>query len=157
MDGAFGALFTLLIAVAVAVAEPAKAEPMTLTPDQMDNVTAGAASVDVVSLAGSKGQSGAADTSTFVRLVNTRWVQVGFGVGTAQALACCGDGADVGVGAKGIGAGDHVFSTEHVVVHHGNGFAHGVAVATVFVVSWVSLEEIQQDVMGMLSQQPASK
>ncbi|MGH6636299.1 MAG: hypothetical protein ACRED0_09280 [Gammaproteobacteria bacterium] len=131
------------LAVAVLMSQDIKSEPQVLTASQMDEVTASGVFVDVLSLASGQGDSANVSTYTHTHIVTTPWIEVGFGVSIARAVACCGPDAEVEVASEGIGAGDRVLRRTHGVVRHSPRFAHAVSVVTVVVISRATPAEIR--------------
>jgi hypothetical protein len=81
----------LLVMTSVAQAAPdlsSASGPISLTEYQMDHVTAGIVEVSVLAEALALGEVAIVDTDTFTFAQATRYVEVGFGRGSA--FACCG-------------------------------------------------------------------
>jgi hypothetical protein len=125
---------TLAAGVTVLMSQAVKAEPLVLTPAQMDDVTAGGVFVDVAAFAGASGDDFArALTDTDTKLVVGPWYQVGQGMAVASSLACCGSDAEA-VAATLAGADENVRSSTHM--NQGGFLVVAFSVVTVFVSSW---------------------
>jgi hypothetical protein len=114
----------------------AVADERTILSDlELDAITASGVLVDVDSIAAALGDLAhtRADADTLV--INEDFdLGVGFTIG--QALACCGEDADVEVGSTVLGVGDIVHGTTHHVEHEGRRLAYGFSVGLVLAMSF---------------------
>jgi hypothetical protein len=111
-------------------------EPTVLADLQLDSVTAAGVLVDVSSIAAALGDSGDARTGANTFVVGGEYLDVGVGTTMGQALACCGENADVEVGSTASGIGDIAHGIAHGIEHHGRGLAYGFSFGFVLALSF---------------------
>jgi hypothetical protein len=111
-------------------------EPMVLSDFELDAITAAGVLVDVDSFAAALGAFGDARTDANTLAFDGEDFDVGIGITTGQALACCGEGADVEVGSTVLGIGDIVHGVTHTVKNDSRGFARGFSIGFVFALSF---------------------
>jgi hypothetical protein len=111
------------------------AEPTVLADLQLDSVTAAGVLVDVSSIATALGDFGDARTGANTFVVGGEYLDLGVGTTMGQALACCGEDADVAVGSAAVGAGDMVHGITHSVEHDGRFLDLGLSVGFVLALS----------------------
>ena len=129
------AALALGVTTSVAVA----GEPRVLSDRELATITAAGVLVDVSSIAAALGDLGIAgtDANTFV-FGGEHW-DVGIGTTIGQALACCGEQADVEVGSAALGIGDYVRGTTRLVGRDGDErgrWAHGISLGFVLALSF---------------------
>jgi hypothetical protein len=110
-------------------------EPMVLTDFELDAITAAGVLV-VDSFAAALGAFGDARTDANTLAFDGEDFDVGIGITTGQALACCGEGADVEVGSTVLGVGDIVHGVTHRVKHDTRGFAWGFSMGFIVALSF---------------------
>ena len=136
-----------IIALMVAPWSPAKAEPQMLTPSQLDGVTAGGVYVDVSTLVNAVGNYARAITETQATAVGNQGLDVGFGVGFGEGVACCGSDAQVHVQTEVSGAGDRVMGGTVSFFTHTGDMTLAFAFGWILAVSGPSGEGISHDTM----------
>lgn len=125
---------TLAAGATALMSQAVKAEPLVLTPAQMDDVTAGGIFVDVAAFAGASGDFARARTDTDTMLVSGPWYEVGRGIAVATALACCGSDAEAVAATLAMGGADeNVRSSTHM--DQGGFFVVSFSVVAIFVIS----------------------
>jgi hypothetical protein len=112
------------------------AEPTVLADLQLDSVTAAGVLVDVGSIATTLGDFGDARTGANTFVVSGEYLDLGVGTTMGQALACCGEDADVEVGSTALSIGDIAHGVAHGIEHHGRGLAYGFSFGFVLAVSF---------------------
>jgi hypothetical protein len=103
-------------------------EPIVLSDFELDAITAAGVLVDVSSMAAALGDVAAVGTDANTFVFDGEHLAVGVGTTIGQALACCGEDANVGVGSEVLGIGDIVHATTHGVKHEGRRLAYGLSV-----------------------------
>jgi hypothetical protein len=148
VNGAVAAALLGLTTSACAAPEPAtvvardmksargSAEPTVLADLQLDAVTAAGVLVDVSSIATALGDFGDARTGANTFVVSGEYLDQGVGTTMGQALACCGEDADVEVGSTAVGIGDIAHGVAHGIEHHGRGLAYGFSFGFVVAISF---------------------
>jgi hypothetical protein len=111
-------------------------EPMVLSDSDLDAITAAGILIDVNSLATALGDFAHTRTDANTLVINGEDWDLGVGITIGQALACCGEDADVEVGSEVLGIGDIVHGTTHRVGHDGRRLAYGLSVGRVLAVSF---------------------
>jgi hypothetical protein len=106
-------------------------EPMVLSDYELDAITAAGILIDVNSLATALGDFAHTRTDADTLAFNGENLDLGVGFTIGQALACCGEDADVEVGSAVLGVGDIVHGTTHHVKHDGRRLAYGLSVGFV--------------------------
>jgi hypothetical protein len=114
----------------------AVADERTILSDlELDAITASGVLVDVDSIAAALGDLAHTRTDADTLVINEDFdLGVGFTIG--QALACCGEDADVEVGSTVLGVSDIVHGTTHHVEHEGRRLAYGLSVGFVLALSF---------------------
>jgi hypothetical protein len=112
------------------------AEPTVLADLQLDSVTAAGVLVDVSSIATALGDFGDARTGANTFVVGGEYLDLGVGTTMGQALACCGENADVEVGSTAFGIGDIAHAVAHGIEHHGRSLAYGFSFGFVLALSF---------------------
>jgi hypothetical protein len=115
------------------------AEPMVMSDLDLDAITAAGVSVDVGSMAAAIGDVAAVGTDADTVALRTEHLAMGIGTTVGEALACCGENADVDVGSAVVGSGDIVHGVTHEIEHDGPAWAHGFSVGIVVAVSFENL------------------
>jgi hypothetical protein len=111
-------------------------EPQVLSDLELESITAAGVLVDVNSIAAAFGDSTRALTDAHTSVLDGKNFDVGFGFTTGQALACCGEEADVDVGSAVFGAGDIVYYGTRAFKADGGGGAAGLSAGLVVAVSF---------------------
>jgi hypothetical protein len=112
------------------------AGPKVLSALELDAVTAGAIAVNVSSVAAAFGDLTHTDTEAKTFAFDGENVDLGVGRTVGQALACCGEEADVEVGSAVFGMGDIVHSSTRAVKHGTRLLVYGLSVGVVVAVSF---------------------
>lgn len=107
--------------------------PIELSARDMSRVSAAGVTVEMDSSALTFGQYGDTDTDVMTGIVNIGPRTIGYGFGSGEAFACCGDEADVHLDMTASGTGDYVFTDTHTV-YGGDGvtkfgLSHGIVLA----------------------------
>ena len=111
-------------------------EPMVISDYELDSITAAGILIDVNSVVAALGDFGNTRTDASTSVFSGEHLDVGVGITTGQALACCGQYADVEVGSAVLGTGDIVHGTTHRVKHDGRRLAYGLSVGFVLAASF---------------------
>jgi hypothetical protein len=111
-------------------------EPTVLSDFELDAITAAGVLVDVDSFAAALGTFGDARTDANTFAFDGEDFDVGIGITTGQALACCAEGTDVEVGSTVMGVGDIVHGVTHRVKNDSRGFARGFSRGFVLALSF---------------------
>jgi hypothetical protein len=111
-------------------------EPMVLSDFELDAITAAGVLVDVDSFAAALGVFADARTDANTFAFDGEDFDVGIGITTGQALACCGEDADVEVGSTVLGIGDIVHEVTHTVKHGSRRFVRGFSTGFVIALSF---------------------
>jgi hypothetical protein len=106
-------------------------ERMVLSDLALDAITASGVLVDVASVAAAVSDFGHTRTDADTLVISKEYLDLGVGITIGQALACCGEDADVEVGSAVLGIGDIVHGTTHRVKHDGRRLAYGLSVGFV--------------------------
>jgi hypothetical protein len=112
------------------------AQPKVLSNSELDAITAAGILVEVDSFSMAIGDVGRARTDAKTFAFGGRYVDLGVGITRGQALACCGEEADVEVGSEVLGIGDLVQGVTHAVEHDGLLLAFGLSAGLVIAVSF---------------------
>lgn len=112
------------------------AEPKVLADWELDSITAAGVLVDVSSIAAALGDFAKTKTDADTFAFGGKTLDLGIGITIGQALACCGEDADVEVGSAVLGIGDIVHGTTHRVKHDGRHLAYGLSVGFVVALSF---------------------
>jgi hypothetical protein len=112
------------------------AQPKVLSNFELDAITAAGILVDVDSFSIAIGDVGRAGTDAKTFAFAGKQLDLGVGVTTGQALACCGENAEVEVGSAVRGIGDIVHGATHGIEHDGRPLAYGFSVGFVVAVSF---------------------
>ncbi|MGI9416828.1 MAG: hypothetical protein ACR2RA_03205 [Geminicoccaceae bacterium] len=116
--------------------------PMELSAFDMSRVSAAGVSVGMDSSALISGQYGDTDTDVMTGIVTRGPRTIGYGFGSGEAFACCGDDADVLLDMTASGTGDYVFTDTHTV-YGGNGVTKfGISQGIVLALSGPSHQEL---------------
>ena len=133
--------------------------PIQLTSYDMDRVSAAGVSVEMDSSALVSGHFGQADTDVMTGIVSLGPNVIGYGFGSGEGIACCGEDSEVQLDMTASGAGDYVFADTHMV-YGGDGVTKvGVAQGIVLALSGPSRDELAaatKDYIGHLAQAPPS-
>ncbi len=135
-------------------------EARILSDRELDRVTAAGVFLDVNSFAAASGDRTRTftDADTFTIAGKSFDLAVGFTLG--QALACCGEEADVEVGSAVLGVGDIVQGAQQAVKNHNGHLARGVSAGFVVAVSYDDplkmLRELRRAWPDLGSEPPAS-
>ncbi|MEZ5934151.1 MAG: hypothetical protein R3F54_19880 [Alphaproteobacteria bacterium] len=120
----------------------AERQPVELSAYQMDRVSAAGVSVDITTSGLAKGQYGEVSTDVLTGIVGLGPRQIGYGFGSGDAVACCGDDSEVVLDTTASGTGDYVF-TDTYTAYGGDGVTKtGVTQGIVLVLSGPSREEL---------------
>jgi hypothetical protein len=111
-------------------------EPTVLSDVELDAITAAGVLIDVSSIAAALGDFAHTQTDANTFVFGGEHFDVGVGITTGQALACCGDDADVEVGSAVLGIGDIVHGVTHAVEHDGRPLAYGLSLGFVIALSF---------------------
>jgi hypothetical protein len=111
-------------------------EPMVLSDFELDAITAAGVLVDVDSFAAALGTFGDARTDANTLAFDGEYFDVGIGITTGEAFACCGEDANVEVDSTVLGIGDIVHGVTHTVKHDTRGFAWGFSTGFVLALSF---------------------
>lgn len=111
-------------------------EPTVLSDLELDAITAAGVLIDVSSIAAALGDFAHTQTDANTFVFGGEHFDVGVGITTGQALACCGDDADVEVGSAVLGIGDIVHGVTHAVEHDGRPLAYGLSLGFVIALSF---------------------
>ena len=126
--------------------------PIQLTAFVMDRISAAGVSVEMDSSAMVSGQFGQADTDVMTGIVGLGPNVIGYGFGSGEAVACCGDDSEVQLDMTASGAGDYVFAETHTA-YGGNGITKfGVAQGIVLALSGPSREALESATRDYVSQ-----
>jgi hypothetical protein len=120
-------------------------EPMVLSDYELDSITAAGVLLDVNSVAAALGDFANTRTDANTLVFNGEDLDLGVGITIGQALACCGEDANVGIGSEVLGIGDIVHGTTHHVRHEGRRLAYGLAVGLVVAGSFESDSAMARD------------
>ena len=115
------------------------AEPKLLSNSELDAITATGVLVNVVSLSTAFGDLTRTGTDAKTFAFAGKHLDLGVGITKGQALACCGENAEVEVGSAVLGIGDIVHGVTHAVDHDGRRLAYGVSVGFVIAISFQEL------------------
>jgi hypothetical protein len=122
--------------VGLATSAGAAGEPTVLSDLELDAVTAAGVLLDVSSIAAALGDFANANTDANTFAFDGKTLDLGVGTTIGQALACCGEDADVEVGSAALGIGDIVHGVTHAVEHDGRPLAYGLSVGFVIALSF---------------------
>ena len=111
------------------------ADPKVLSDLELDAITAAGVLVDVSSVAAASGDLTRTATDAKNFAFAAKHLDLGIGFTKGQALACCGDDAEVNVDSAAVGIGDIVHDIAHAVEHDGRPLAYGLSVGFVIAVS----------------------
>ena len=111
-------------------------EPTVLSDQELDSITAAGVLIDVDSVAAALGDFAHTRTDANTLVFSGEDLDLGVGITVGQALACCGEDANVGVGSEVLGIGDIVHGTTHHVKHEGRRLAYGLSVGFVLAASF---------------------
>jgi len=112
------------------------AEPKVLSDIELDATTAAGILVDVSSVAVALGDLTRVGTDAKTFAFAEKHLDLAIGFTKGQALACCGDDAEVDVGSAAVGIGDIVHGIAHAVQHDGRPLAYGLSVGFIIAVSF---------------------
>jgi hypothetical protein len=112
------------------------AEPMVLSDFELDAITAAGVFVDVSSMATALGDVAAVRTDSDTVARGTEHLTMGIGTTVGEALACCGENADVEVGSAVVGIGDIAHGVTHEIEHDGRPLAYGFSMGFVMALSF---------------------
>jgi hypothetical protein len=126
------------------------AEPQVLSDLELDAITAAGVLVDVGSFATALGDGGRTRTDAITFALDGEEFDLGIGLTIGQALACCGEEADVDVGSAVFGMGDLVHGITHTVEHSSRFLTEGFSMGFVLVISFESL--VREQHLAMLRQ-----
>jgi hypothetical protein len=115
------------------------AEPQVLSDLELDAITAAGVLVDVSSFAAGLGDGARTHTDAITFALSGERFDLGIGFTVGQALACCGEKADVDVGSAVLGVGDFVHGATHTVKHFSPFLIRGFSMGFVLAVSFKSL------------------
>jgi hypothetical protein len=127
---------TVAIILALMAPGDAMAEPQVLADWELDSITAAGVLVDVSSIAAALGDFAKAKTDANTFAFDGKTLDLGVGITMGQALACCGEEADVEVGSAVLGIGDIVHGVTHAVEHDGRPLAYGLSLGFVIALSF---------------------
>jgi hypothetical protein len=123
------------------------AQPTVLADSELDSVTAAGVLVNVGSFATALGDFADTRTDANTFVFGGEHFDLGVGITTGQAFACCGEDADVEVGSAVLGIGDIVHGVAHGIEHDRGlpayGFSVGLVVAISFEKRLAMLEELR--------------
>ncbi len=108
----------------------------------MDQVSAAGVGVDLDVAALASGQFGETDTNAITGVVANGPRVIGYGFGSGEAIACCGDDADVQLDVTASGEGEYVFSDTYTAYGSDGVRKFGVAQGIVLALSGPSREEL---------------
>lgn len=111
-------------------------EPTVLSDLELDAITAAGVLIDVSSIAAALGDFAHTQTDANTFAFGGEHFDVGVGITTGQALACCGDDADVEVGSAVLGVGDIVHGATHTVKHDTRVLAYGLSVGFIVAIAF---------------------
>jgi hypothetical protein len=114
-------------------------EPRVLSDLELQRVTAAGVFVDVSSIATAFGGRAHTVTNANTFVVKGKWLDLGIGVTAGQALACCGEEADVEVKSAVLGRGDSVYGGARVLRYDDGIASHGSSAGFVVAVSYKDL------------------
>lgn len=126
--------------------------PIILTAFDMDRVSAAGVSVEMDSFALVSGEFGQTDTDVITGVVALGPKQIGYGFGTGEAVACCGDDSEVLLDMTASGTGDYVFADTHTVYGSDGVTKFGISQGIVLALSGPSREELVAATKGYISQ-----
>ena len=110
-------------------------EPAVLSDFDLDAITAAAVSVDVGSIAVTRGDRTRLLTAADTLAVAGEGFDLGVGLTFGHGFACCGDEAEVGVASAAVGVGDIVHSGTRTLKHDDGVVAQGLSAAYVVALS----------------------
>jgi hypothetical protein len=139
------------VVLGVTTSADVAAEPRVLADSELDAVTAAGVLVDVSSIATALGDFGAARTGANTFVVDGEYLDLGVGTTMGQALACCGEDADVEVGSTAVGIGDIAHGVAHGIEHHGRGLAYGFSFGLVLGVSFEKHQLMREKLRAALA------
>jgi hypothetical protein len=111
-------------------------EPMVLSDFELDAITAAGTLIDVNSLATALGDFAHTRTDANSLAFNGEDLDLGVAFTIGEALACCGEDADVEVGSEVLGVGDVVHGVTHTVKHRSRDWTWGLSIGFVVAVSF---------------------
>lgn len=133
--------------------------PIQLTSYDLDRVSAAGVSIEMDSSALVSGQFGQADTDVMTGIVSLGPKVIGYGFGSGEGVACCGEKSEVQLDMTASGTGDYVFADTHMV-YGGDGVTKvGVAQGIVLALSGPSRDELAaatKHYIGQLAKAPPS-
>jgi hypothetical protein len=109
---------------------------MVLSDYELDSITAAGVLLDVNSVAAALGDFANTRTDANTLVFKGEDLDLGVGITIGQALACCGEDANIGVGSEVLGIGGIVHGTTHRVKHEGGRLAYGLSVGFVVALSF---------------------
>jgi hypothetical protein len=125
-------------------------EPKVLSNLELETVTAAGVLVDVNSVAAAVGDNTRAVTDTYTSVIEKN-LELGIGFTLGQALACCGENADVEVGSAVLGVGDIVHGGTRGGKLDGGILAGGLSTGFIVAVSFKDPLAMVQDLHSTLT------
>jgi hypothetical protein len=111
-------------------------EPKVLSDLELETVTAAGVLVDVNSVAAAFGDSTRSFTDANTSVIDGKSLDLGIGLTTGQALACCGEDASVQIGSAVQGVGDIVQRGTRVLRYDDGISVEGLSAGFVVAVSY---------------------
>jgi hypothetical protein len=126
-------------------------EPKVLSDLELETVTAAGVLVDVNSVAAAFGDSTRSFTDAYTSVIEGKNLELGIGFTLGQALACCGENADVEVGSAVLGVGDIVHGGTRGGKLDGGILAGGLSTGFIVAVSFKDPLAMVQDLHSILT------
>jgi hypothetical protein len=126
-------------------------EPKVLSDLELETVTAAGVLVDVSSVAAALGDSTRSFTDANTSVVDGKSLDLGIGLTTGQALACCGEDASVQIGSAVQGVGDIVHGGTRGGNLDGGILAGGLSTGFIVAVSFKDPLAMVQDLHSILT------
>jgi hypothetical protein len=111
-------------------------EPKVLSDLELETITAAGVLVDVNSVAAAFGDSTRSFTDANTSVIDGKSLDLGIGLTTGQALACCGEDASVQIGSAVQGVGDIVQRGTRVLTYDDGISVEGLSAGFVVAVSY---------------------
>jgi hypothetical protein len=144
---------------ALSAARTVDGQPIELTALQMERVSAAGVSVEITTSGLAKGQYGDVNTDVLTGIIGVGPRQIGYGFGSGEAVACCGDDSEVVLDTTAFGTGDYVFEDSYTA-YGGDGVRKtGVTQGLVLALSGPSRDElvaVTRDYLDQLMLAPPS-
>jgi hypothetical protein len=145
------AAVVLVLTSSAAVAE----EATVLADSELDAVTAAGVAVDVNSVAAAVGDATRTFTDANTSVIDGKSLDLGIGLTTGKAFACCGEGADVAFGSVVNGVGDIVQRGIRAIKYDDGVSVDGLSAGFVIAVSYKdpleAIQELRPALMSMFS------